>query len=436
MLGELLMLQGDPALLAVAILGLLRSEAAAQGSRVGAQGGSPSSASESPRLQLPAEAQPLASLARAAKRVLQSVRPCGGPSYGGASLGSRKRRNADGAMSGKPSPGSGAGAGLVAEVSAGEPRVSRKRRKSAAGGVLPREPAAADAPARQAAGSPGAAHARANMAGGDAGLGSGEQGLGVDVDVQDSARSAVRLRKLLRRVLTAAAPRVGRSGEAAAHADRDEAADPAGGRCTGAAGPASRDLCATSGDGHDVEAAANADGGQKGVDLLAALLRAPADALASELPSAAAACWALDPNPAAGVGLQPCPDLNFDPVVGLHEPGLGAAAARGLPGNSAFAPLFWACRAHGVSPWEPAADPGGCGPDPGRVNALAAALDTCPFLLLLHGVAARPGSKALDTAVRQCLQYPIMDPSLYFPFENILQVFGVAARACDMHALC
>ena len=407
MLGELLMLQADPAPLAAAILGLLRSEAAAQGSRGGAQGGSPSSASERPQLRLPAEAQPLASLARAARRVSQGLRPCGGPSQAGASQGapgSRKRRGADGAKVGKPSPGFGASAGLVAEVSAGDARAMKKRRKSAAGSLLPGEPLAADAPERQAAGSPGAAGVGADMGEGDAELGSGEPGLGVAVDVQDSARSAVRLRKLLRRVLKAAAPSVGRSGQAAAQLNRDQAADPAHRREAGAALPVAGESRAALAIGHNLEAAANTDQGQEGADLLAALLRAPADALASELHSVAAACWTLDPNLEAGVRSQPCPDPHPDPVLGLHEPVSAAAAVSGQPGDSVFAPLFWACRAHGVSPWDPAPDPGGCGPDPKRADALAATLDACPFLLLLRGAAAQPGSKTLDLVVRPCLQ--------------------------------
>ena len=389
MLGELLMLQADAAPLADAILGLLRSEAAAQGSWVGAQGGSPSPALERPRLQLPAEAQPLASLARAAWRVLQGVRPCEGASQGGASQGapgSRKRRGADGASAGKPSPGSGAGAGLVAELSAGEPRVRKKRRKSAAGSALLREPAAPDAPEHQAAGSPGAAGVGAGMREGDARSGLGEPGQGVDVDIQDSARSAARLRKLLRRVL-----------KAAAHSDRSGDTIPACGRGAGAALPSTEDACTPPADGDDLEAAARAVRGLAGADLLAALLRAPAEALASERPNAAAACWTLDPHPEAGVRSQPCPDPHPDPVLGQHELGSAAAAARGQPGDSAFAPLFWACRAHGVSPWNPVLNPDG--PDPERADALAAALAACPFLLLLRGAAAQPGCKTLDLVV-------------------------------------
>ena len=407
MLGELLMLQADPAPLAAAILGLLHSEAAAQGSRIGAQGGSPSPTLERPRLQLPAEAQPLASLARASRRVLQGHRPCRGVAQGGASQGAqglRKRRSADGATVGKPYIGSGASAGLVAEVGAGESRVRKKRRKSAAGSLQPGEPPAADAPGRQAAGSRGAAGVGADMGEGDAELGSGEPGLGEAVDVQDSARSAVRLRKLLRRVLKAAAPSAGRSGQAAAQLGRDQAADPARRRDAGAALPAAGESRAAPAGRHNLGAAANTNQGLAGADLLAALLRAPADALASELPSAAAACWTLDSNPEAGVRSQPCLAPHPDPVLGLHEPGSAAAAVTGQPGDSTFAPLFWACRAHGVSPWDPALDPGGCGSDPERADALAAALDACPFLLLLRGAAAQPGSKTLDLVVRPCLQ--------------------------------
>lgn len=396
------MLQADPAPLAAVILGLLRSEAAAQGSRDSAHGGSPSPAPGRPRLQLPAEAQPLASLARAARRVLQGHRPCWRPSQGGASQaapGLRKRRSADCAVAGKPSLGSDAGAGLVAEVSAGEPRVTKKRRKSAAGSLQPGEPTAADAPERQAARSPGAADVDADMEGGDAGLGAGEAGLGVnvDVDVQDSSRSAVRLRKLLRRVL-----------KAAAHSGRNGDTVPARGRGAGAAHSSAGAPCTAPADGHDLEAAANADRGQKGADLLAALLLAPVDALASELPSAATACWTLYRKADAGAQSQPCPDPRPGPFLGLHEPGSAAASVSGEPGDSAFAPLFWACRAHGVSPWDPALDPGGCGPDPEGADALAAALVACPFLLLLSGAVAQPGSKPWTWSYRPCLQRPGM----------------------------
>ncbi|KAK9836971.1 hypothetical protein WJX81_003433 [Elliptochloris bilobata] len=73
-LGELLLLHADPAPLAAAILGLLRSEAASQASCIDSRGGSPASGDhpnppkKRMQLQLPVEAQPLASLAQAAAR--------------------------------------------------------------------------------------------------------------------------------------------------------------------------------------------------------------------------------------------------------------------------------------------------------------------------------------------------------------------------------
>ena len=389
MLGELLQLQAVPAPLAAAILGLFHSKAAAQGSRVSAQGGSPDPAPERPQLRLPAEAQPLVSLAWAAQRVLQDHSHCRGPSQGSASrgaAGSLKRRSAEDAADGKPYVGPGGGAGPVPEGSAGDRSLTKKRRKSAAGGRT-----AAAAAGHEAAVGQGAADMGANAVDSDAGCKSGrDSGPGVAVHVKDSSRSAARLRKLLRRVLEAMAPDARRScsQEAVAHADGKRAAVPARGRGAGAAMPAAGGPCAASADGHDLEAAASADQDLAGADLLPALLRAPSHALATELPGAAAACWTLA---GGGERSQPCPDSYPHSALGLHEPGRAAAAVRAGPGDSAFAPLFWACRAHGVSPCVPVADAGDRKPDPKRAAALAAALDACPFMLLLRGCAAHPG---------------------------------------------
>lgn len=360
MLGELLHLQADPRPLAAVLLGLMRSAAAAQGDNGGVGGdgsGTPFDPVSGLCLRLPAEAQPLASLAQAAMQALGASIPSPGPDDP-THLRMRKRRRASEAPQGAADLGGASDIGLGHDNRAEERAHRKKRRHSAAAAAPASEEPFLHVGVPNGDMSVGAVHSICTVEDviGRSGHGAGYKLLNTDpmpelhVIVRDSERSAARLRKLL-------------------HSPR---------RAPGATSGVSA--------GETLEGIA-ADGAEEQNALVAALAHAPASVVATELPHLAAVCWQRAATAAASEEHELHDDPNLAPI---HQAAAADTAAERQ--RAALAPVYWACRVHGLGL---GLGLGILDPGPGSAQTAAeqAALGTCPFLLLLRSAAGQLGAK-------------------------------------------